>query len=131
MTTIILPFEKEIEHATLVEFSIRNIPKTSIDLISELCTLLKCINEEEMMFFARTQYQYLNMNPVAPIALEPTCEILHAGEVASLYVLARCSERLFMKRRKPIFTHSRLRRKIYIHQSHIGVLAKRTRKKNE
>ena len=121
-----LLFSKEFDAPILVEFSIRNLPDNCRCFGEVLAKSLNTSCEEELTALAKSQFQFLQMNPIAPIfTITPEYDVRHAGDIASLYVLARTSERLFMKHRPPSLIYTRLNRTIYIHESHIGVLAKR------
>ena len=121
-----LLFSKEFDAPILVEFSIRNLPENSHCFVDTLSKELNLSCEEELTALAKSHFQYLQMNAVAPIfTITPEYDVRHAGDIASLYVLARTSERLFMKSRIPSLIYTRLNRTIYIHESHIGVLAQR------
>ena len=121
-----LLFSREFDAPILVEFSIRHLPENSHCFVDELSKTLHLSCEEELHALAKSQFQYLQMNAVAPIfEREPDYDVRHAGDIASLYVLSRTSEKLFMKSRVPSLLYTRLNRTIYIHECHIGVLAKR------
>ena len=114
----------------MVEFSIRNFPERTLNWQEELIKGLHFSSMEEMLLFSKSQYQYLEMSPVAPLTTQGFddhmgCDVVHAGSIASIYVLARCSERLFLKKRPLQLSYDRLNRRVFIQKNHIGVLAHR------
>ena len=117
----------------LVEFSIRSIPEHHLDWKEELFKNMHCSSMEELLSLGKSQFNYLEMARIAPFSKRETTKLydhyaIHAGDIVSFYILSRCSEALFMKRRKPILSYDRLKRSIFIHRSHIGILAKRNKK---
>ena len=113
----------------LVEFSIRSIPEHHLYWKDELFQNMHCSSMEELLSLGKSQFDYLEMSNIAPFSKKESQyyehDSIHAGDIVSFYILSRCSEVLFMRRRKPVLSYDRLKRSIFIHKSHIGVLAKR------
>ena len=88
----IVDFGEGIEDAAFVEFSIRSLPTHSKDFWIDLVKILQYDSKKELMEIAKFQYEYLELLPVAPIHHICMENCIHAGDVASIFVLARCSE---------------------------------------
>lgn len=117
----------------LVEFSIRSIPEQHLGWKDELFKSMHCTSMEELLSLGQSQFDYLQMPHVAPFSTKENTELydhlsIHAGDIVSFYILSRCSEVLFMRRRRPMISYDRLKRTIFIHRSHIGTLANRKKK---
>ena len=117
----------------LIEFSIRSIPEQHLEWEKELIKNMHCESMEELQSLGKSQFDYLNMPYVAPFSRKEDTSLydhisVHAGDIVSFYILSRCSESLFMRRRRPVVTYDRLKRSIFIHRSHIGTLANRRKK---
>ena len=116
----------------LIEFSIRSIPEHHPDWKEELVKSMQCASMEELLALGKSQFQYLQMSNIAPFSKKEDKlyehYAIHAGDIVSFYILSRCSEVLFMRRREPVLSYDRLKRSIFIHKSHVGVLAKRSKK---
>ena len=116
----------------LIEFSIRSIPEHHPDWKEELVKNMQCASMEELLSLGKSQFDYLEMANVAPFSKIDDTKLyehyaIHGGDIVSFYILSRCSEVLFMRRRKPVLSYDRLKRSIFIHKSHVGVLAKRSK----
>tara|TARA_B100000683_G_scaffold260828_1_gene286040 strand:+ start:360 stop:767 length:408 start_codon:yes stop_codon:yes gene_type:complete len=114
----------------LVEFSIRSIPEQHLNWEEELFTNMHCSSMEELLSLGKSQFDYLEMPNIAPFSKKDDNPLydhssIHAGDIVSFYILSRCSEVLFMKRRRPLLSYDRLKRSIFIHRNHVGVLSKR------
>ena len=117
----------------LVEFSIRSLPEHHLEWKNELFKNMHCSSMEELFSLGKSQFEYLNMPHVAPFSKKEDTELynqcsIHAGDIVSFYILSRCSEVLFMRRRRPILSYDRLKRSIFIHRNHIGTLANRKKR---
>ena len=117
----------------LIEFSIRSIPEQHLEWKEELIKNMLCDSMEELQSLGKSQFDYLKMPYVAPFSTKKNTPLydhnsVHAGDIVSFYILSRCSEVLFMRRRRPIISYDRLKRSIFIHRSHIGTLANRRKK---
>jgi len=125
----IVDFAEGIEEASFIEFSIRSLPERSQDFWKELVHALRYDSQKELLEIAKCQYEYLELLPVAPIHHMGVENCIHAGDVASLFVLARCSEALFMRRRRPNLTYEHLQKTIYISREHLLLLERRKQNK--
>ena len=114
----------------LVEFSVRSLPDQHPQWKEELFKNMHCSSMDELCALGKSQFDYLQMPHIAPFSDKNDLKLfenhsIHAGDIVSFYILSRCSEVLFMRRRRPVVSYTRLSRSIYIHRSHIGILAKR------
>ena len=118
-------FRTSIENVDFVEFSVRSLPERSVNFWDDLVQTLRFSSKQDLLEVAKLQYEYLDIIPVIPIHDFCYTQSIHAGDIASIFVLARCSEALFLRRRRPALTYEQLQKKIYVSRDHILVLKNR------
>ena len=99
------------------------------DFLERLAKAQFLSSTQEMFALARAQVRQLEILPIIPIQSfdnEDPPDAPPLGDIASMFILSRCTETLYLRRRAPQYDYDHLSRKIYFFRDDIGMLKNRT-----
>ena len=103
-----------------VQCSIKGLPPAGPTFLEELVQKQYLSSFEELITLGRLQVRNLKILPILPIqTFEDHVDAAHIGDIASVYILSRCTESLYLKRKAPCYDRDTLSRTVYLFREDI------------
>ena len=103
-----------------VECSIKLLPPKGPRFLEELVAKQQLSSFDELITLGRLQVRNFKILPILPIHNpEYSIAAAHLVDIASFYILSRCTETLYLKRKAPCYDHDTLSRTIYLFREDI------------
>ena len=103
-----------------VACSIKQLPPAGPTFLADLVAKQRLSSFEELITLGRIQVRNFKILPVLPIPTwEEEIAAGHIGDIASVYILSRCTESLYLKRKAPCYDRDTLSRTIYLFREDI------------